>query len=73
VIVVVFTTTTAVAPVPPNATVAPAAKFVPVIVTLVPPAVDPLFGDTALTVAGAVRLMLAVFEAPLSVAVTVAV
>ena len=28
----------------PNVTVAPAAKFVPVIVTAVPPAVDPLFG-----------------------------
>ena len=33
-----------------NVTVAPAAKFVPVIVTAVPPAVDPLFGDTLLTV-----------------------
>jgi hypothetical protein len=50
VIVVLFTTTTLVAAVPPNVTVAPAAKFVPVIVTAVPPAVDPLFGDTLLTV-----------------------
>jgi hypothetical protein len=45
-----------VAAVPPNVTVAPAAKFVPVIVTAVPPAVDPLFGDTLPTVgAGGVR------------------
>ena len=50
VIVVLFTTTTFVAAVPPNVTVAPAAKFVPVIVTAVPPAVDPLFGDTLVTV-----------------------
>jgi hypothetical protein len=50
VIVVLFTTTTLVAAVPPNVTVAPAAKFVPVIVTAVPPAVDPLFGETLLTV-----------------------
>jgi hypothetical protein len=33
-----------------------------VIVTVVPPAVDPLFGDTPVTVAGAVRVMLAVAE-----------
>jgi hypothetical protein len=50
VIVVLFTTATPVAAVPPNVTVAPAAKFVPVIVTAVPPAVDPLFGDTLVTV-----------------------
>jgi hypothetical protein len=31
-----------------------------VIVTAVPPAVDPLLGDTPLTAGGAVRLMLAV-------------
>jgi hypothetical protein len=49
VIVVLFATTTLVAAVPPNVTVAPAAKFVPVIVTAVPPAVDPLFGVTLLT------------------------
>jgi hypothetical protein len=34
----------------PNVTVAPAAKFVPVIVTAVPPATGPLLGDTPLTV-----------------------
>jgi hypothetical protein len=50
VIVVLFVTDTFVAAVPPNVTVAPAAKFVPVIVTDVPPAVDPLFGDTFVTV-----------------------
>jgi hypothetical protein len=50
VIEVLLTTTTLVAAVPPNVTVAPVAKFVPVIVTPVPPAVGPLFGDTLLTV-----------------------
>jgi len=52
VICVALTTTTLVAAVAPNVTVAPAAKFVPVIVTAVPPAVVPLFGDTPLTVGG---------------------
>ena len=47
-----FTTTTFVAAAPPNVTVAPAAKFVPVIVTAVPPAVDPLFGLTLVTIGG---------------------
>src|SRR6202030_1480674 len=37
---------------PPNVTVAPDTKFVPVIVTAVPPDVDPLFGLTLLTVGG---------------------
>jgi hypothetical protein len=50
VIVVLFTTTTFVAAALPNVTVAPVAKFVPVIVTEVPPAVDPVFGLTLLTV-----------------------
>jgi hypothetical protein len=53
VIVVGFTTTTFVADAAPNVTVAPAAKFVPVIVTAVPPEFDPVFGDTLLTVGGA--------------------
>jgi hypothetical protein len=53
VIEVLLTTTTFVAAVPPKVTVAPLAKFVPVIVTAVPPDVDPLFGDTLLTVGGA--------------------
>jgi hypothetical protein len=51
--VVLFTATTLVAAAPPNVTVAPAAKLVPVIVTAVPPAVDPLFGDTLVTVGAA--------------------
>jgi hypothetical protein len=50
VICVPLTTTTLLAAVPPNITVAPAAKFVPVIVTAVPPVVDPVFGDTPPTV-----------------------
>jgi hypothetical protein len=50
VISVPLTTTTLVAAALPNVTVAPVAKFVPVIVTAVPPAVDPLFGLTLLTV-----------------------
>ena len=50
VIVVPFVTTTFVAAVPPNVTVAPETKFVPVIVTAVPPPVDPVFGTTLLTV-----------------------
>ena len=53
VMVVLFTTATLVAAVLPNVTVAPAAKFVPVIVTAVPPAVVPLFGETLLTVGAA--------------------
>jgi hypothetical protein len=59
VIVVLFTTTTFVAAacwraVPPNVTVAPVAKFDPVIVTDAPPDVDPVFGVTLLTVGGTV-------------------
>ena len=53
VMLVLFTTTTFVAAALPNVTVAPATKFVPVIVTAVPPAVVPLFGETLLTVGGA--------------------
>ena len=52
VMVVLFTTATFVAAAAPNATVAPETKFVPVIVTAVPPAVVPLFGDTLVTVGG---------------------
>jgi hypothetical protein len=50
VIEVLLTTTTLVAAVPPNDTVAPAEKLVPVIVTAVPPEVEPLFGETLVTV-----------------------
>jgi hypothetical protein len=49
VMLVLLTTTTLVAAVAPNVTVAPVAKFVPVIVTAVPPAAGPLFGDTPVT------------------------
>jgi len=52
-IVVLFTTVTPVAAAPPNVTVAPEKKFVPVMVTDVPPAVGPLFGLKLLTVGGA--------------------
>jgi hypothetical protein len=52
VIDVPLTTTTLVAATPPNVTVAPAVKFVPVIVTAVPPGAGPRFGDTLLTVGG---------------------
>ena len=52
VMVVLFTTVTFVAAAPPNVTVAPEPKFVPVIVTDVPPAIEPLLGATLLTVGG---------------------
>ena len=45
-----LTTMTLVAAAVPKVTVAPDAKFVPVMVTGVPPAVGPLFGETLLTV-----------------------
>ena len=50
VILVLLTTVKLVAGALPKVTVAPAAKFVPVIVTAVPPEVEPLFGLTPLTV-----------------------
>jgi hypothetical protein len=53
VIVVPFTTVTFVAAALPNVTLAPTAKFVPVIVTAVPPATGPLLGETLLTVGAA--------------------
>ena len=52
VIEVLLTTTTFVAAVLPNFTVAPVAKLVPEIVTAVPPATGPLFGDTLLRAGG---------------------
>ena len=42
--------TTPVAAVPPKVTVAPEAKFVPLTVTLVPPAMPPRLGETPVTV-----------------------
>src|SRR4029079_10817033 len=53
VIDVALATVTLVAAVPPTVTVAPVAKFVPVIVTFVTPAVDPVAGEIAVTVGGA--------------------
>ena len=50
VMLVLLTTVTFVAAAVPKVTVAPAAKFVPVMVTPVPPAVEPLFGLTLVTV-----------------------
>ena len=50
VIVVLLTTTTFVAAALPKVTVAPLTKFVPVIVTLVPPDKGPLLGETLVTV-----------------------
>jgi hypothetical protein len=50
VIVVLFATETLVAAVLPNVTAAPEMKFVPEIVTAVPPAAEPLFGETPVTV-----------------------
>jgi len=49
-IVVLFTTVALVAAAVPKVTIAPDAKFVPVMVTAVAPEVDPLLGDTLLTV-----------------------
>ena len=50
VIVVLLTTTTLVAALLPNFTVAPVAKLLPVMVTAVPPEVDPPLGLTPVTV-----------------------
>ena len=50
VMLVPLTTTTFVAAAVPNVTVAPVAKFVPVMVTAVPPPAGPLLGDTLVTV-----------------------
>ena len=73
VIDVALTTVTPVAAVEPNFTVAPVAKFVPVIVTAVPPATGPLFGDTLVTVGGAAYVypLARVPLCPLTVTVTV--
>jgi hypothetical protein len=72
---VLFTTTTLVAAADPNVTNAPGAKFVPVIVTAVPPSVVPLFGDTPVTVGAGplttenVAICITHGPAPVSVAV----
>jgi hypothetical protein len=49
-IVVELVTLTPVAALPPMVTVAPVTKLVPVMVTLVPPVVEPEFGDITVTV-----------------------
>jgi hypothetical protein len=73
VMLVPLTTVTFVAAALPNVTVAPVAKFVPVIVTAVPPAVDPLVGETLLTVGATayVNPLLRLPLSPLTVTVTV--
>ncbi len=77
VIVVLLTTTTSVAAAPPNVTVASAANPVPVIVTAVPPAVEPLFGVTPLVVTGPAATIVSVSVAfpvpPLLVALSVTI
>jgi len=59
---VALTTVTAVAAVPPNVTVAPEANPVPVIVTAVPPAVVPDFGEIELIVTPVVTVIKASLE-----------
>jgi hypothetical protein len=67
VIVVALLTVTPVAAVPPIATVAPVTKFVPVIVTLVPPPVDPDVGAMDVTVGAGPRYANAFARLPLCV------
>jgi hypothetical protein len=55
VIVELLTTLTPVAALPPTLTVAPATKFVPVIVTAVPPVVGPDAGATLPTIGAGPR------------------
>ena len=54
-IVVLFTTVTPVAGVPPTVTVAPEMKLVPVRVSAVPPVVGPPAGDTPVRVGAGAR------------------
>ena len=63
VIEVAETTITLVHAEPPTVTVEPLAKFVPVIVIDVPPAVEPDVGDTAVTVGAGVTKVNNVFAA----------
>ena len=55
VIEVALFTVKLVAAVPPKVTAVAPVKFVPVMVTLVPPAVGPVFGDTVVTVGTGAR------------------
>jgi hypothetical protein len=76
VIDVLLTTTTLVAAAMPKVTVSPEAKFVPVIVTAVLPAVDPLFGETLVTVgagtADGTNVAICITHGPAPVSVAVA-
>ena len=65
VIVVLLTTVTPVAALPPRLTVAPATKLVPVIVMAVPPVVEPDTGVTLATVGGGKAYMKAFDSVPL--------
>ena len=56
---------TPVAAVPPIVTVAPAAKLVPVIVTVVPPPIGPEVGATLVTAGGRPRYVKALARVPL--------
>lgn len=53
-IVVLFTTLTVVAAIPPNVTIVAPVKFVPVIVTFVPPRVLPVNGEMSVMVGGVI-------------------
>src|SRR6201993_4955466 len=75
--VVLFTTTTLVAAALPNVTVAPEAKFVPVIVTAVPPATGPLLGEILLMKGAAgpelvLKATICMIQGPAEVSVAVA-
>ena len=76
VIDVPLTTVTFVATVPPNVTVAPERKFVPVMVTAVPPLVDPELGEIAVIVGAELPLAFSVTicmtHGPLEMSVAVA-
>ena len=69
-IVVLLITLTFVAATPPKLTVAPAAKFAPLMVVDVPPAVVPVFGEMVLIEGGGApppcfgKIVLSFFNAP---------
>jgi len=73
VIVVGSTTFTPVPAVPPKVTVAPGTNPVPVMVTTVPPAVDPLSGEISVTVGGSTYVYEVVAVPPGAVTVTTTV
>src|SRR6185503_18476661 len=73
VIVVLFTTVTAVAALPPICTVAPVAKFAPVMVRVVAPAVGPDGGATLVTLGPGARYVNALARVPLCASALVTV